>query len=515
MRPDRDLPAPTRLWRHRAPRVRRPSAPGWDTIQAVGGDEPTNASTTLEHGRDGTQKGAPRALGALLFRLLCGDDLSQPPARYALASVHEVDVGRTASPGGCAAKGQLRIDLRDSFASSRHAHLERSDGAWRLRDEGSRNGTLVNGQRAQPGEVVPLREGDLIEIGHTFFLFRDAARGLAESSLEPAPGEADPPTLRPEWELELAKAARLARTAHEVLIEGESGAGKEVLARFLHDGSRRPGPLVSVNCAAFTETLFEDELFGHVRGAFSGAQTDRAGLVRSAEGGTLFLDEVGEMPLGLQVKLLRVLEDHRVRPLGSEREVPVDVRVVAATNRKLEDLAAEGKFRQDLLARLGLLSLRVPALRERREDLGLLIRAVLRAGATAPEQVTFDLDALRLVFRYSWPLNVRELKRALLAAVDLAGIEEGQAVRICPHHLPQAVQELRADAPPAVARARGPKPDLTDAERDLRDRVIDQLRRANGNVSDVARAMGKGRTQIQRWIARFGIDVDALRRTRG
>jgi len=481
----------------------------------VGGDDPRNTTTTLEHGRDGASPGAPRPLGPLLFRLLCGDDLSQPPARYALGRFLQVELGRASPSAAGPGEKLLRIDVRDSFASSRHAHLERADGDWRLRDEGSRNGTLVNDQRAPAGESVPLRDGDLIEIGHTFFLFRSAARGLSESSLEPPPAEADPPTLRPEWELELAKAARLARTAHEVLIEGESGAGKEVLARFLHEGSRRTGPLVSVNCAAFPETLFEDELFGHVRGAFSGAQADREGLIRSADGGTLFLDEVGEMPLGLQVKLLRVLEDHRVRPLGSEREVPVDLRVVAATNRNLEELAAQGKFRPDLLARLGLLSLRVPPLRERREDLGLLIRAVLRAGATALERITFDLEALRLVFRYSWPLNVRELKRALLAAADLAGIEEGGAARIFPHHLPQAVQELRADSPAAAARARGPKPDLTDAERDLRDRVIDHLRRANGNVSDVAREMGKGRTQIQRWIARFGIDVEALRRTRG
>src|SRR5439155_18128147 len=185
--------------------------------------------------------------------------------------------------------------------------------------------------------------------------------------------------------------------------------------------------------------------------------------------------------------------DHQVRPLGSEREIPVDVRVVAASNRSVEELVAQGKFRQDLLARLGLLSLRVPALRERREDLGLLIRAVLRQSGTPLERVGFDLDALRLLLRYSWPLNVRELRRALLAAVDLAGAEDDEAVRICPHHLPQAIQELRASAPAGSApgdrappaRAREPKVDLTDAERDLRDSVIDHLRRANGNVSDV------------------------------
>ena len=487
----------------------------------MGSEDPRDATTTLEHGQAGGGHGAPRALGSFLFRLLCADDLSQPPARYSLAPFGEVDIGRASSgagPSGASPPGKsLRIDVRDGFASSRHAHLERGDGGWGVRDDESRNGTLVNGQRTEAGEHVPLRDGDLIEIGHTFFLFRGAARGTSESTLEPRPGENDPSTLRPEWDLELAKAARLSRTAHEILIEGETGAGKEVLARFLHERSRRTGPLVSVNCAALPESLFEDELFGHVRGAFSGAQGERQGLIRAADGGTLFLDEVGEMPLGLQVKLLRVLEDHQVRPLGSEREIPVDLRVIAATNRSLEGLVAQGKFRQDLLARLGLLALRVPPLRERREDLGLLVRAVLRAGATALDQVVFDLEALRLVLRYSWPLNVRELRRALLAAVDLAATEEGKAVRIGPHHLPQAVRELREGVAPAGDQAPGgharePKAELTDAERQLRDSVVDHLRLAKGNVSDVARQMGKGRTQIQRWIARFGIDVDALRR---
>jgi len=472
--------------------------------------DPRDPTTTLEHGRQEAGRGAPRTLGPFLFRLLCADDLTQPPARYPLSARTEADIGR-----GTGGKG-LCVDLADAFASARHAHLERGEGGWWARDEGSRNGTAINGRRLDAGEQARLGDGDLIEIGHTFFLFRSKARGLSESLLEPKPGEEDPPTLCPEWEMELAKAARLSRTSHEILVEGESGAGKEVLARLLHDRSRRAGPLVSVNCAAMPEALFEDELFGHVRGAFSGAQGEREGLIRAAGGGTLFLDEVGELTPGLQAKLLRVLEDHQVRPLGSEREVPVDVRVVAATNRSLQELAAQGKFRQDLLARLGLLSLRVPPLRERREDLGLLVRAVLRSGPRPPERIRFDLEALRQVLRYGWPLNVRELRRALLAAADLAAADEGESVRISPHHLPQAVQhpEAASGAAPAARPAQPAKADLTEAERELRDSVIDHLRQAKGNVSDVARRMGKGRTQIQRWIARFGIDVDSLRWTR-
>jgi hypothetical protein len=349
-------------------------------------------TTTLEHGQHGAGRGAPQPLGSLLFRLLSADDLSQPSARYSLAPFAEVEIGRSGLSGEQPRPTALRVDVRDPFASSRHAHLERRDGGWRVRDQDSRNGTLVNGERAAAREDVPLADGDLIEIGHTFFLFRASARGVSESTPGPVPDGEDPLTLSPEWELELGKAARLSRTSHEILIEGESGAGKEVLARFLHERSGRTGPLVCVNCAALPDALFEDELFGHVRGAFSGAQTEREGLVRAAHGGTLLLDEVAEIPLGLQVKLLRVLEDHQVRPVGSEREIAVDVRVLAATNRSLEGLVAEGTFRQDLLARLGLLNLRVPPLRERREDLGLLIRAILRAGAVPFDRVSFDLE---------------------------------------------------------------------------------------------------------------------------
>jgi len=264
-------------------------------------------TTTLEHSGHGAGQDAPRVLGPLLFRLLTADDVAHPPARYSLERFAEVDIGRAQSYGARPSGTALRIDLRDPFASSRHVHLERQGGDWRVRDEGSRNGTAIDGERAPIGESLPLRDGALLEIGHTFFLFRRSARGIAAFDLEPIPEGVDPPTLQPEWEVELEKAERLASTTQGVLIEGESGTGKEVLARFLHERSRRAGPLVSVNCGGLPETMFEDELFGHVRGAFSGAQAEREGLFRAADGGTLLLDEVGDMPHGLQVKLLRVL----------------------------------------------------------------------------------------------------------------------------------------------------------------------------------------------------------------
>jgi sigma-54 dependent transcriptional regulator, acetoin dehydrogenase operon transcriptional activator AcoR len=480
---------------------------------SVGRGASVDERTTLEHGGYGAGDDAPRALGPLLFRLLSADDVARPSARWSLARAAEVDIGRAEHAGAERLATSLRVRVRDPFASSRHAHLQRDGAGWTVRDEGSRNGTAIDGQRAPAGEPVPLRDGALLEVGHTFFLFRRSAKGVSQHDLD-LPEEADPLTLRPEWDVELAKAARLASTAHEILIEGESGSGKEVLARFIHERSRRTGPLVTVNCGALPEPLLEDELFGHVRGAFSGAHADRQGLFRAADTGTLLLDEVGDMPHGLQVKLLRVLEDHSVRPLGSEKELPVDVRLVAATNRDLEILVAEGKFRNDLLGRLGLVSLQVPALRERKEDLGLLVRAVLREAPVPLERIRFDLDALRPVLRYSWPLNVRELRRALLAAVDLAGVGEDGITTIRPHHLPEPVRELRKEGPTASVSGEtaGAGTDLTAAERELRDSIVDHLRRTNGNVAEVARQMRKGRTQIQRWIARYGIDVQSARR---
>src|SRR5262249_54035969 len=276
--------------------------------------------------------------------------------------------------------------------------------AFVVTDEGSTNGTSVNGRTLAPGEEQRVQTA-LLQVGHTFLHLRSQVGGARESPTI----DAEPRTLNPEFAMTLNAAGRLARRSHDVLLTGESGVGKEVTARWLHQISGRRGQLVAVNCAALPEQLLEDELFGHTKGAFSNAHTDRTGLIRAAHEGTLLLDEVGDMPLALQAKLLRVLEDRRVRPLGSEREIPVDVLVIAATHQGLRGMVANGRFREDLLARLGLLPLPVPALRERREDLGLLIRRVLLELPDGLEKIRFEMDALRLLLLHSWPLNVREL----------------------------------------------------------------------------------------------------------
>ncbi|MEW8293363.1 MAG: sigma-54 dependent transcriptional regulator [Candidatus Thiodiazotropha sp.] len=208
---------------------------------------------------------------------------------------------------------------------------------------------------------------------------------------------------------------RVAPMPSTVLIEGESGTGKELAARAIHEMSGRSGSFVPVNCGAMTAELLESELFGHVKGAFTGAHLSRDGLFTYANGGTLFLDEIGEMPLSMQAHLLRALEERTIRPVGSNREVPVDVRIIAASNRDLEQEVRSGDFREDLYYRLNVLSLRIPALRERKEDIPLLVKHFVETlsaelGITPPQMGEADLVRL---LDYDWPGNVRELKNVI------------------------------------------------------------------------------------------------------
>jgi transcriptional regulator with AAA-type ATPase domain len=455
-------------------------------------------SETLKN-RARSAEGDAQSLGPMLFRILFADDpASVLSARYPLRQRDVVLVRRGQAASSREEGGSLIVEVADRYASSKHARIERSGTSWVASDESSTNGTIVDGTRLAPGERRLLRDGALVEVGHTAFLFRAACFGEGGAEGAPEVESAATQTLNPEWQRELRVVERLAAGRHELLISGESGAGKEALAKFVHERSGRPGALVTVNCGAMAEGLLEDELFGHVRGAFSGAQQDRDGLIRAADAGTLFLDEIGDMSMPMQARFLRVIEDHRVRPLGSEREHPVDLRVIAATHRDLDALVAQGSFRHDLHARLGLVRVTVPPLRERREDLGLLIRSVMRERGGS---VRFDPDAARLLLLHSWPYNVRELQRVLSAAAAVASAEGAEAVLLPAHLLP-----FLKDRRPNSASPERPARQLDERERALRDQLVALLREHGGNLAAVARAMGKGRTQIQRWVSRFGID---------
>jgi len=217
--------------------------------------------------------------------------------------------------------------------------------------------------------------------------------------------------------------ARVARSQAPVHISGESGTGKELVARMIHEsGARRGGPFVAVNCGAIPTELMESELFGHKRGSFTGAVADKKGLAQSAEGGTLFLDEVADLPLHMQVKLLRVVQEKTVRPVGEAREESVDVRILSATHKNLADLVAQGLFREDLFYRINVIELRVPALRERGADIPEIAEAILarlahRSGTTAPRIAE---DAVRALQAYTFPGNVRELENVLERALTLS-----------------------------------------------------------------------------------------------
>jgi DNA-binding NtrC family response regulator len=284
-----------------------------------------------------------------------------------------------------------------------------------------------------------------------------------------------------------------------VLLHGETGTGTEVYARAIHESSGRPGPFVAVNCGALSPSLLEAELFGHRRGAFSGAIADRPGFIRSADRGTLFLDEIPELSRAGQVALLRVLEEDEVVAVGDTRPVTVDIRIVAASQRPLISEVDAGDFRSDLYARLLGYEAGLPALRERRADLGYIVGNLGRRMTGRSLELT--PAAFRALLRYDWPRNVRELERCLATANALSC---GGVIDV--DHLPPAIARatIRNQTPPPPA----------DSEKDaaMRDQLSAKLAEHRGNITAVARDLGKHREQLQRWIRRLGIDVARFRR---
>jgi DNA-binding NtrC family response regulator len=285
---------------------------------------------------------------------------------------------------------------------------------------------------------------------------------------------------------------RVAPTNSSILISGESGTGKELVAQAIHRFSRRAtGPLVAVNCAAIPEQLLESELFGHERGAFTGAMQARSGKFRLADGGTIFLDEVGEIPLPLQGKLLRVLQERSVEPLGSSAPEAADFRVVAATNQDLEKLVAEGRFRGDLYYRINVVPLALPALRERPGDVALLARHFLaKAGA---KELTFGAEAMAAMERYGWPGNVRELENLVERLAVLKGTGD-----IALADLPPSIAAAAAKPSEPIPTALPPEGlDLYAVLADLEDRLIrEALERVGGNKNQAAKILGLNRTTL-------------------
>lgn len=365
---------------------------------------------------------------------------------------------------------------------------------------------LISGFGTLETAVQAVRAGAFDYISKPFNISEvqsTVARALSPRTLVPAadPYASEPPPEgivgRTAGMLALYKQVAYASASNApVLIEGESGTGKELVARAIHAHSQRAAKsFVAVNCGAVTETLLDSELFGHVRGAFTGAIADRKGVFEQAHGGTVFLDEIGDTSPAMQVKLLRVLQEGEIRPVGAPRAIYVDARVVAATNVDLERAVTEQRFRQDLYYRLGVILIRLPALRERREDIPLLVDRFIRdASARAGRQVGISPDAVVALTAYSWPGNVRELENTIerLAVFSRGRIE---------------VQDLPASivaAPPLEERLFKDLPTLDELERRYLHHVLHAV---GGNRSRAAEALGIDRRTLYRMAQRFGIDL--------
>jgi DNA-binding NtrC family response regulator len=359
----------------------------------------------------------------------------------------------------------------DSKVSRLHLRIvwDRVLGGFRYGDAETANGTFVNGSPASTGLLLP---GDVVRIGDTLLVCveRDLTAELR------------------------ARVPRAGQSMLPVLIRGETGSGKELVARSIHEASGRAGAFIPVNCAALPPDLAATELFGHTRSAFSGAGAARVGLFRSADGGTLLLDEIGDLPLELQGHLLRALQEQSIRPVGADREVVIQTRVIAATHVNLEETVRQGRFRHDLYARLAQILIDVPPLRARRSEL-------LRMAHDFAPQLTLDANAAEALLLWNWPGNVREL-RALVEAH--ATMSTDTVVRA--NHL--------ADRLPSVARVIGRRSDQTKGVPNALDRralLSELLQKHQGNISDVARDLGKSRAQIYRWLRAFGLSKGHFR----
>lgn len=395
--------------------------------------------------------------------------------------------------------------------------MEESDGLSLLSDLKKRNPSVVmilmTGFGSMEGAIEAIQKGAFDYISKPFDLNRLLAllnkavahvRSLKVQPEESPPGSGgqEPPRLligSSPGIVEVYKTtARATLSSSTVLIHGESGTGKELVSRAIHQNSARKNrKFVAVNCGALTESLLESELFGHIKGAFTGAQSDKAGLFEEADGGTLFLDEVGDISPGLQVKLLRVLQEGEIRPVGSQKQIRVDVRIVAATHRNLEEMVREGKFREDLYYRLKVIEIEIPPLRDRREDIPELSRVFLRKYSSRLGKKVRDISpsAMELLIRHPWPGNVRELEHQIERAVALTG-----------SNLLSEDDFEFSDSTPVPSRPDGPG-DAKSLESMEKDHILRVLKETDYNKSKASEVLGIDRATLYRKAQKYGISL--------
>jgi two-component system, NtrC family, response regulator AtoC len=415
--------------------------------------------------------------------------------RHELVVMSETSVHVVALPGtgelsvGRAADAAVRIDSAD--VSRCHAILRVRDGRFSIEDNGSANGCFVHGKRLPSTSAVDIAPGDAVHIGDFVLLVRavhDARPPIARPPSIAAAG--DVVVTSPAMMRIYALADPIAKSDLSVLVLGETGVGKDVFARHLHDQSARAvGAFVRLNCATLSEALLESELFGHVRGAFTGAVADKPGLFESAEGGTAFLDEIGDVSSGIQAKLLQVIETREVQRIGSVRPRAIDVRFIAATNRPLDTDAAAGRFRSDLYYRLAGFTVRIPPLRDRRDEIVPLAEGFVRriASRMGIAPCAIDAPAAATLRAHGWPGNIRELRNTVERAVVLA---RGGPIT-------QQLLEIATEpSTPTVAVPVEPELGFSPTELAEREQLMAALIAASGNQSRAARALGISRTRL-------------------
>ncbi len=387
------------------------------------------------------------------------------------------------------------VRLADELASRMHLRVGVEAGQIWVEDLGSSNGTFVRGERLEPGARAPLLPGEAVTIGFTHLMVQ---RRRASATVRPTSADVQVTQSEAMRQLyQLAERAASGRTAAglvNVLVLGETGVGKEVMASWIHRNSpRAEGPFVCINCAALTESLLESELFGHEKGAFTGATQAKLGLLESAARGTVFLDEIGEMPAALQTKLLRALENREITRVGGLAARAIDVRFVAATNRDLEaEVTAKG-FRQDLYYRLNGITLTIPPLRARTDEIEPLARQFLAqaAGAAGRTPPALSPEAVARLRAHTWPGNIRELRNVIERALILGDGEE-----IGPAELPLPAGPA---APPADGAG------LSPADRDERQRILEVMAAFGGNQTRAARKLKMARGTLIERLKRYGI----------
>ena len=434
--------------------------------------------------------------------------------RAPLAGIDEVRLARGADRTWLVEGRVATLTIPDPKMSGKHARIVREDDAFVVEDVGSTNGTFVDGKRVSSAAI---EDAAVVTVGATALLVMrgervpsKTTRTMDATMLGRRPrGLA---TLVPLVDEPLPRLTRVALSKLPVLLLGESGAGKEVIARAIHDMSGRTGPFVAINCGALAPTLVESQLFGYLKGAFSGAIKDEPGLVRTAHGGTLFLDEIGELPAAAQATLLRVLQEHEVLPVGGTKAVPVDLRVVAATLKPIDE---DPSFRSDLYSRVAGYVHRLVPLRERKGDLGLLLADLLpRIAPERADRLVLASDLVSALAMHSFPLNIRELEHVLsVAAVttsedSLRLADTGDALKA---KSPRSTGSGVTTGSHAVASSKGAKPATSVDETKLREELVRRLEETKGNVSEVARAMSTTRVQIHRWAKRFALDIESYR----